>query len=164
MHPCNATVLFRALPAPFKLSAEEKDAIRTFARSLATRVANCRPFLCVITDDRELRGLNNRFLGHDYPTDVLSFPSDHSFPSDGVVGELGEMTISVERAEAQALEFGHSRVDEICILMLHGLLHLCGLDHERDNSRMGVAEQRWREELNLPLNLIARATPSRLVR
>lgn len=156
MHPCNATVLFRALPAQFKLSAGEKRAIRTFARNLATRVANCRPFLCVLADDRELRRLNNYFLGHDYPTDVLSFPSA------GGDEDLGEMTISAERAEAQALEFGHSRTEEICILMLHGLLHLCGLDHERDGGRMAIAEQRWREELKLPLNLIARATASRL--
>ncbi len=156
MYPCNATVLFRALPAQFRPSAEEKRAIRAFARSLATRVANCRPFLCVISDDRELRRLNNDFLGHDYPTDVLSFPSASGDE------DLGEMTISTERATAQALEFGHSRSDEICILMLHGVLHLCGLDHERDGGRMAAAEQRWRKELNLPLNLIARATASRL--
>ena len=158
MHSCNATVLFRALPADSKLSADEKRAIRTFARNLAIRVANCRPFVCVISDDRELRRLNNYFRSHDYPTDVLSFPST------GGSEVLGEMTISAERAAAQAVEFGHSRVDEICILMLHGLLHLCGLDHERDGGEMANAEQRWRKELRLPLNLIARATTSGLTR
>ncbi len=162
MHSCNATVLVRALPAPFKLSAEEKRVIRRFAHSLATRVANCRPFLCVITDDRELRELNHRFLGLDYPTDVLSFPSNGGV--DLTEANLGEMTISAERAEAQAIEFGHSRADEICILMLHGLLHLCGLDHESDRGEMASAEQQWREELRLPSNLIARATALGLTR
>ncbi len=159
MHPCHATVLFRALPAQFKLSAEEKRAIKTFAHTLAKRVANCRTFVCVVTDDGELRRLNNSFLGHDYATDVLSFPSHGSAGFDDA--DLGEMTISAERAEAQAVEFGHSRADEICILMLHGLLHLSGLDHEQDDGRMAIAERQWREELRLPLNLIARATRSR---
>ena len=155
MHVRNATVLFRALPAELQFSAEEKRSLRSFANLLSERVVNRRPFLCVISDDRELRRLNQSYLGHDYPTDVLSFPSHDS------TGDVGEMIISAERAEAQALEFGHDRIDELRILMLHGVLHLSGMDHERDRGQMEAAEQTWREEFGLPLNLIARAGGSR---
>lgn len=155
MHVRNATVLFRALPAELQFSAEEKRSLRTFANLLSDRVVNRRSFLCVISDDRELRRLNHSYLGHNYPTDVLSFPSHDN------LGELGEMIISAERAEAQAVEFGHDRIDELRILMLHGVLHLSGMDHERDGGRMEAAEEKWRDEFGLPLNLIARATDSR---
>jgi len=143
------TVLFRALPPQLRFSAEEKRALRTFARTLSQRVAGGRSYTCLITDDRELQTLNRNFRRKDYPTDVLSFPT-------GGGEQLGEMAISAERAQAQALEFGHPRLDEIRILMLHGLLHLTGLDHERDHGRMARAEEQWREALNLPAALIAR--------
>jgi len=151
MSQSDTTVLFRALPTELNFSPQEKRALRSFARLLGTRVTNRRPFTCVIADDAELRRLNNAFLGHDYATDVLSFPSHAS------VGELGEMIISAERAELQAAEFGHDRIDEIRILMLHGVLHLSGMDHEHDRGEMAKAEQKWREDLGLPVTLIARA-------
>jgi probable rRNA maturation factor len=150
------TVLFRSLPAELEFSAEEENTLRAFARKLSTRVTSGRPFTCVISDDAELRRLNQHFLAHDYPTDVLSFPSHAS------VGDLGDMAISAERAEAQALEFGHGRVDEVRILMLHGVLHLSGMDHEKDRGAMAEAERKWREALGLPLTLIARARQTRL--
>jgi probable rRNA maturation factor len=159
MSQSDSTVLFRALPDDLSLSPEEKRAVRSFARKLGTHVANGRPFTCVLSDDAELRRLNNSFLGHDYPTDVLSFPSHSSS------GELGELIVSVKRAEAQASEFGHGRIDEICILMLHGVLHLCGMDHEKDHEQdrgqMANAEQKWREDLGLPVTLIARSAHRR---
>lgn len=155
MSQSDSTVLFRALPTELSFSADEKRAIRSFARNLKTRLANGRPFTCVIADDAELRRLNNSFLGHDYPTDVLSFPSGAS------VDELGELIISVERAEAQASEFDHSRIDEICILMLHAVLHLLGMDHEQDRGQMASAERKWRQELGLPVTLIARVARRR---
>ncbi len=102
-------------------------------------------FHCLITTDAELRRLNSRFLGRDYPTDVLSFP------------ESGDLAISLPRAAAQAREFGHRVEDEIRILMLHGALHLLGMDHETDGGRMARAEARWRSRLRLPTGLIARA-------
>ena len=70
---------------------------------------------------------------------------------------LGEMAISVERAKEQANEFGHTLEDEIEILMLHGVLHLMGMDHERDSGRMRRAETQWRKTLGLPGGLIERA-------
>ena len=104
----------------------------------------------MLTDDAELHRLNHAFLHHDYPTDVLSFPSHNG------LGQLGEMAISIERAALQAREFGHPRIDEIRILMLHGLLHLGGMDHESDRGEMARAEAAWRSEFGLPETLIGR--------
>jgi len=97
-----------------------------------------------------LRRLNHEFLGKDYPADVLSFPSGE--PG----GSLGEIAISAGRAAAQARELGHTVEREICVLMLHGVLHLTGMDHERDRGRMARAETRWRQALGLPAGLIER--------
>lgn len=155
MSQSDTTVLFRALPTELNFSLQEKRALRSFARTLQTHLAGRRSFTCVIADDAELRRLNNAFLQHDYATDVLSFPSHTD------AGEIGEMIISAERAGLQASEFGHDRIDEIRILMLHGALHLSGMDHEHDRGEMAAAEQKWREELGLPLTLIVRAGPTR---
>jgi probable rRNA maturation factor len=128
----------------------DRRTVRQFCLRLREEVAGGREFTCLLTDDRELQRLNREFLARDYPTDVLSFPS-------GVDDPLGEMAISVQRAREQALEFGHSTEDEIRILMLHGLLHLLGMDHEADRGRMARAEKRWRQKLGLPGGLIERA-------
>ena len=85
-----------------------------------------------MTSDEELRRLNREFLNHDYPTDVLSFPA----AEEG--GELGELAISIERADAQARHYEHALLDELRVLMLHGVLHLRGMDH-------GATAVRWRE-------------------
>ena len=147
----DSTLLFRELPQNQRLSVAEKCSLRAYARALAIRVAKRRSFTCVIAADQELRSLNHSFLGHDYPTDVLSFPSGDP------AGDIGEMIISIDRAEAQAAEFGHHRLDEIRILMLHGLLHLTGFDHENDCGEMAAAEQAWQEDFGLPVTLIHRA-------
>ncbi len=147
-----STVLFRALPSTSRFTFAEKRRLKNFAQFLSRNIVNGRAFTCLITGNGELRGLNSQFLRHDYPTDVLSFPSG----MDG--DELGDLAISAERAEMQAQEFGHARVDEICILMLHGLLHLAGMDHQTDNGEMARAEQNWRDQLNLPTTLIARSS------
>ena len=144
-------VLFGALPAELKLSRSDKRALQHFAQSLCAQVAANRPFTCLLAGDRELRRWNLAFLGHDYATDVLSFPGN---PRDD---QLGEIAISIQRAQAQAAEHGHALLDEIRILMLHGLLHLTGLDHERDLGEMARAENQWRRAFNLPRTLIARA-------
>ena len=139
-------VLFRRAPASLR-----RAPLREFARKLRDEVAGGHKFHCLITDDRELRRLNRQFLGHDYPTDVLSFPS-----AEGA-GWLGELAISAARAAEQARDFGHSQLDEIRILMLHGVLHLLGMDHATDRGQMARAETRWRKKLHLPPGVIARA-------
>ena len=70
---------------------------------------------------------------------------------------MGEMAISVERAAEQAREHGHSVEEEIGLLMLHGLLHLMGMDHHKDHGKMRRAENRWRKKLGLPMGLVERA-------
>jgi probable rRNA maturation factor len=149
-----STVLFGALPAQFKFNASDKRLLNRFVRKLSASVAQGKSFECLITDDRELHRLNEAFLHHDYPTDVLSFPAaDRSF-------NIGECAISVERAHEQSQQFGHSLREEIEILMLHGVLHLMGFDHENDSGEMARTEQRWRAELKLPHSLIERSHSS----
>jgi probable rRNA maturation factor len=136
-------ITFRRKPASL-----DRSALETFAETLRTRVARGREFHCLITGDAELRKMNLEFRGKDYATDVLSFPGADSY--------LGDIAISLGRARAQAKTYGHSSEQELCILMLHGLLHLKGMDHETDSGQMARAEARWRGLLDLPAGLIAR--------
>ena len=154
MSPGDSTVLFKALPVQFRLTSTEKRLLSNFSITLSQDVAGGLTFTSLITNDRELQQLNKQFLGHDYPTDVLSFPS-------AMPGHLGELAISVERADAQAKSFGHSRLDELRVLMLHGLLHLAGMDHETDRGAMSRAEKKWRSYFDLPPTLIARTSAGR---
>lgn len=155
MSPGDSTVLFRALPIRPHLTPEHRRALKNFVRQASSRVGGGSSFTCLVTNDNQLRRLNREFLGHDYATDVLSFPALEKN------GNLGELAISVERAQAQAREFGHSLLDEMQILILHGLLHLTGMDHEKDRGEMARAERKWRRELGLRSTLIARARQRR---
>jgi len=146
MSPDDDLVLFRRVRASLR-----RRPVRDFARTLRDTVAAEREFVCLITDDRELRRLNRQFRGADHATDVLSFPSTDR-------ESIGEIAISADRATVQARMFGHSVADEIRILMLHGVLHLLGMNHETDQGRMARAEARWRRKLQLPASLIARAS------
>jgi probable rRNA maturation factor len=148
-----STVTFRRVPADFG-----RRAIEHFAHRLQVEVAQGRPFDCLISGDAELRRLNREFLGRDYPTDVLSFPAQPAEAAGTPPGaSLGDIAISFPRARAQARAFGHSTGQEIQILMLHGLLHLLGMDHTTDGGRMARAEKRWRARLGLTTGLIERA-------
>jgi probable rRNA maturation factor len=89
----------------------------------------------VLTDDAGIARLNRQYRGIDTPTDVLSFPQlDAPGPSveqpAGMPLMLGDIVISLLRAEEQAREYGHSRERELAFLLVHGLLHLLGFDHE----------------------------------
>jgi probable rRNA maturation factor len=143
--PDGSTVTFRRTPPDFRRRTVER-----FARRLHNDVAKGRPFDCLITGDADLRRLNREFRGLDYPTDVLSFPA--AAPAS----RLGDLAISLGRARAQAREFGHAIEREVEILMLHGLLHLLGFDHETDRGQMARAEKRWRARLGLAAGLIER--------
>src|SRR5579872_2026781 len=122
--PEGSTVTFRRVPANLR-----RRTIQNFARKLQREVARGRPFDTLITGDADLRRLNRQFLGKDYATDVLSFAGLRG------LSPLGDLAISLARARAQARQFGHSTEQEIQILMLHGLLHLLGFDHETDDGR-----------------------------
>ncbi len=78
--------------------------------------------------------------------------------SDRRIGSCGELAISYDAAKRQSAEFGHAVDQEIRILMLHGLLHLLGMDHETDGGRMLSAERKWRIRLGLPAGLIERVS------
>jgi probable rRNA maturation factor len=144
--PGKCSVIFRR-----SAGIVDRRAVRAFARRAQLEVAFGRPFDCVIADDRELRSLNRDFLSRDYPTDVLSFPSGTA------AGPLGDLAISADRAREQAQRFGHGVTEEISILLLHGLLHLNGMDHERDSGRMRRAEANFRRKFGLPAGLIERS-------
>ncbi len=110
----------------------------------------------LITSSRRMRGLNAEFRGKDYPTDVLSFPSP-SF----VEGFSGDIAVSADIAARNARTLGHSVGAEIKILILHGILHLAGYDHESDNGEMAAKESHLRQKLGLPAALIERAAVKR---
>lgn len=145
------TLLFRALPAHSRMPANYRHELKNFAFTLSEKAGNEAAFTCLITGDQEMQRLNRDFLGHDYATDVLSFPARAG------QNDLGEIAISLDRAKAQAEEFGHRYFDELRLLMLHGFLHLTGFDHERDHGAMARAERKWRAALGLPPTLIARS-------
>ncbi len=154
--PDGSTVIFRRTTADVRPRALER-----FAHKLQTEVAKGRTFDCLITGDAELRRLNREFRGIDHATDVLSFPGGQKEPvakGDHRRYSLGDIAISIQRARAQAREFGHSTEEEVRILMLHGLLHLLGFDHEKDGGRMARAEKRWRARLGIPNGLIERVS------
>lgn len=103
-----------------------------------------------LMDDAAIQRLNRDFRGHDTPTDVLSFPA-------GTGDYLGDLAVSVETARRQAREHGHAVEIEIEILLLHGLLHLLGYDHETDDGQMRRRERALRRRYGLPAGLIERA-------
>jgi probable rRNA maturation factor len=103
-----------------------------------------------IVSDARLRALNRRYRKKDKATDVLSFPSDER-------GFLGDVVIASGVAARQAREAGHSLATELRVLALHGLLHLLGYDHGRDDGRMARLERRLRKRGGLREGLIERA-------
>jgi len=106
----------------------------------------------LLTGDSTLRQLNKSFRGKNKPTDVLSFPA----PPEIAGKHAGDLAISLETAARQATTYGHTLRDEVRILLLHGLLHLAGEDHETDNGEMAVREAILRHKLRLPTTLIER--------
>jgi probable rRNA maturation factor len=106
----------------------------------------------LLADDRTLRRLNRKFRGKDKATDVLSFPAPPELE-----GQLaGDLAISLDTALKQAQEQGHTLRDEVRVLLLHGLLHLYGMDHEVDEGEMAAREAVLRAQLRLRNGLIAR--------
>lgn len=106
----------------------------------------------LITTNREMRELNYRFRRKNEATDVLSFPALRGT----VMRFAGDVAISAEIAASNARRLGHSPSEEIKILVVHGLLHLRGYDHERDHGEMARKEEKLRTELKLPVALIER--------
>jgi probable rRNA maturation factor len=109
----------------------------------------------LLADDPTLKRLNRDFRGKNKATDVLSFPA----PTEDEGGQAhyaGDIAISLDTAARAAEQYGHTLRDEIRILLLHGLLHLNGMDHETDSGEMAAREAELRTQLKLPVSLIAR--------
>jgi probable rRNA maturation factor len=111
----------------------------------------------LLTTDAAIRKLNRQFRGKNKATDVLSFPSEGPFPGSPTEKIAGDIAISVTTALGQAADHGHSLSTEIKVLILHGLLHLAGYDHEADSGQMARRERLLRGKLGLPQGLIERA-------
>ena len=103
----------------------------------------------VFVSDRAMRSLNLRYRGRNSTTDVLSFPAEQTEFEKLEGTSLGDVVISVERAEAQTEEHALGFEEEVAQLILHGLLHLCGYDHETDNGEMNRLELRLRRRLGI---------------
>ena len=117
----------------------------TFARRTAEALGkNDSSATIAFVSDKAIRQLNRQFRGIDRPTDVLSFPADDE---DEV--NLGDIAISVDTAVAQAKQNGLTFDEEVAQLILHGLLHLSGYDHETDNGEMTRLELRLRRKLGI---------------
>lgn len=112
----------------------------------------------LLTSDAEIKRLNKAFRGKNKATDVLSFPAPEE--AEGLAGDLA---VSLDTAARQAAEHGHALRDEVRILLLHGLLHLAGEDHETDTGEMAARERALRKELKLPLGLIERVEGAQAV-
>lgn len=108
--------------------------------------ANGKSVVIAFVSDRQMRQLNGKFRGKDLTTDVLSFPFEaDEFETDK--NNLGDIAISLEQARRQASENSLTFPTEIKQLILHGILHLCGYDHETDNGEMNSLELNLRDKL-----------------
>ena len=133
--------------------------IRAFVANLTRSVdeVEIKTFSVAFVSDNRMKQLNSMFRGKDATTDVLSFPREpdeftSNLPTaDGQLPTvfLGDIVISAEQAQKQAAENDLSLENEIKQLILHGLLHLCGYDHETDNGEMNRRELELREKLGI---------------
>ena len=117
----------------------------------------------LLTGDAEMQRLNLQFRRKDKPTDVLSFPHAPAAGSAALPDSTGggDIAISLATARVQAAALGHDLLTEVKVLILHGMLHLAGHDHERDHGEMLRLEQKLRDELGLNAGLIERTLEAR---
>ena len=127
----------------------ERAAKAALARPAASEFPDAE-LTIVLTDDMRLHELNRDYLGHDAPTDVLSFPASETDPETGA-HYIGDILISVPRAQAQAEAAGHPLESELQLLVVHGVLHLLGHDHAQaeEKARMWKAQAEVLERLGL---------------
>jgi probable rRNA maturation factor len=107
----------------------------------------------VLVDDPEITRLNRQYLRHNRPTNVISFPMMDGTPESLRSRVLGDVVISAETAQRDAGEAGEKTGDEILFLMIHGILHLAGYDHEgsaAERRKMETKEKEFFERLKTP--------------
>ena len=123
---------------------------REFAeRALQATGKDKRAVAIVFVADAAIKKLNRQFRGKNYATDVLSFPTEHERFEKHLKTNLGEVVISLDRAAAQAKDNGLTFTNEVAQLILHGLLHLRGYDHETDDGEMNGLELKLRKKLGI---------------
>ena len=128
----------------------------------ARRAAGLRGLADILlTSSDAMRNLNRQFRGKNKATDVLSFPAPVDWSGNGKRTRTGEIAISADIAVHNARRFGHPAAAEVKILALHGILHLAGFDHERDNGEMARHEMKLRQALRLPVALLERSDSAR---
>ncbi|MEQ1642894.1 MAG: rRNA maturation RNase YbeY [Pyrinomonadaceae bacterium] len=128
----------------------DAKSFRPFVEQLAaaTDEASGKTFAIAFISDDRMKQLNEMFRGKDSTTDVLSFPHEpDEFDPDK--DNLGDIVISTEQAQKQAAENGLTFETEIKQLILHGVLHLCGYDHETDDGEMNARELELRDKLGI---------------
>lgn len=135
--------------------AVRRRALTAFLGQAAEAVRLRGQVSVLLTGDTEIRRLNRTFRHKDQATDVLSFPASPSL--NGHAPSAGDLAISVETAARQAEEFGHPLAIELEILVLHGVLHLGGYDHESDAGEMARKETALRKRFGLRPGLIERS-------
>lgn len=103
-----------------------------------------------LVDDEAMTSLNRKFRRKNKTTDVLTFPADDSYNEPSAKGRpLGDIVISVDQARRQALDEKHSLATELRYLILHGVLHALGYDHETDQGEMNGLEEKVRGAVGL---------------
>ena len=121
----------------------DTEAWSIFADKALHAIGKSEPSATIaFVSDKRIRELNRQFRGIDKATDVLSFPAEEKL-------NLGDIAVSVDTAAVQAKENGLTLEGEIAQLILHGLLHLCGYDHETDNGEMNRFELKLRRQLRI---------------
>ncbi|MHB1938245.1 MAG: rRNA maturation RNase YbeY [Acidobacteriaceae bacterium] len=145
------------------------SALRPFLRRAQRAVPVAGHVSVLLASDSAIKRLNGKFRGLHRPTDVISFPalempakksSSGSRPPHPAIA--GDLAVSLDTAARQAAQFGHPLMTELKILMLHGLLHLAGYDHETDSGEMASREEQLRRRFRLPSALIARCMIEKL--
>ena len=139
--------------------------LRPFLRRARKAVPVAGEVSVLLASDDAIRHLNGKFRGKHRPTDVISFPA-LEMPEEKSTSRkhlkpptpAGDLAISLDAAARQAQQFGHAVIVELKILMLHGLLHLAGYDHEIDAGEMADREEYLRRRFRLPITLIARSS------
>ncbi|MFC6647377.1 rRNA maturation RNase YbeY [Granulicella cerasi] len=137
---------------PWRELGLSKAGLSRFVRAAQTQVGLRGEIAVLLADDRMLRRLNREYRGKNKATDVLSFPAMEELAEV----TAGDLAVSLETAQKQADEHGHDLATELRVLLLHGMLHLNGMDHEVDSGEMAAREAELRKKLRLPNGLIAR--------
>ncbi|MDM5264332.1 rRNA maturation RNase YbeY [Sulfurovum sp. XTW-4] len=136
--------------------AVDLEALEKIADTLSTKEVEL-----IITDDKTMQELNAEHRGKNKVTDVLSFPMETPFTEQSIFGmPLGSIIIAESFVKEKAVEFGHTVQDELSLLFIHGMLHLLGFDHEKDEGEMRIREKEIIEEFDLPNSLIVRTEES----